>query len=271
MKPSLPITLCLFALSCARGPGVPFATLEPSLTSRYVVDEGLDAGGGFARLSSDFQVRVDELRLEVEEILLQEPSGGGGTAFDPSKPPEGCSICHGGHCDCGDEQIPYEEFTSGGGGAATQTVATLFPAGEADFLAANTQPLSCDPATCDLPFSATSSGSAHVHALRLLGSVRDGRAAPRLPGEIAFTLVLTEAEVEVGFDLDLPANNVEAPTVTLQLDWLLSPKLFARIEWDALDRTGGTIDLNAEANAEAREQLLTNLKELQPTASIARR
>jgi hypothetical protein len=71
-----------------------------------------------------FTVTVEEGWASLAGASLVEEGGTGGEAagsstFDPSHPPPGCTLCHGGHCHCDGQLVSYEELA--GGGSTTTT------------------------------------------------------------------------------------------------------------------------------------------------------
>ncbi|WP_224245183.1 hypothetical protein [Hyalangium gracile] len=269
----------LLSTACAWEAGEGFAVLQPSLRAAYTPIAGRDAGDGYQRLSSDFQVRVMTARMRLERIeLLGNAGASGPTTFDPSNPPPGYTICHNGHCDREDGAlIPYDQVAAelAGGGAAATTVATL-PVGELDLLAPETRELECQP-DCELPRITVSSGRWTLTALRLEGTVRDGRAPPRFEGERPFRLELTQANPSaepvavLTAELDVPSDRANAPRVVMALGLELTPTVFDPVNWAAATPgPNGTVDLNASENAATRTRLLESFSELAPKVEVER-
>ncbi|MEW5848920.1 MAG: hypothetical protein AB2A00_08900 [Myxococcota bacterium] len=78
----------------------------PSATAPITTDQG-------------FTVVVESatVALPGATVSTAATSGEGSSTFDPANPPPGCTLCHGGHCHCGDRLVPYEELAGGGGTA----------------------------------------------------------------------------------------------------------------------------------------------------------
>jgi hypothetical protein len=278
MRPCL--LLPLFLLSgCAWDSGEGFAVLEPSVRAAYTSEPSRAVGDGYQRLSSDFQVRLTTAAMRLERIELTASSGGGGGgSFDPASPPPGYSLCHNGHCHRDDGAlIDYEDVAAelGGGGTSTQTVATL-PVGDVNLLAPETRAVTCTP-DCELPSGEVSRGRWALTALALEGTVRDGRAPPRFEGERRFRLAVSpgsataEPIAVLEGDLEVPSDREHAPRVLLALQLEVTARIFDDVDW-ALPQPGsdGTVDLNTEANAPAREAVLKSVAELAPSAEVAR-
>ncbi|ADO72933.1 hypothetical protein [Stigmatella aurantiaca] len=264
---------------CAWDAGEGFAVLEPTVRAAYVSEPSRAVGDGYQRLSSDYQVRLTTAEMRLERIELTASAGGGGTStFDPSRPPPGYSLCHNGHCHRDDGAlIDYEDIAAelGGGGAAPRTVATL-PVGDVNLLAPETRAVTCAPA-CELPSGAVSRGRWAVTALKLEGTVRDGRTDARFGGEKPFRLEATPGSATAAplavldGDLDVPADREHAPRVLLALQLEVTARLFDSVAWE-LPQPGsdGTVDLSAAANAPAREAILKSVAELAPSAEVKR-
>jgi hypothetical protein len=269
----------LLLAGCAWEPGEGFAVLEPSVRAAYTSLPAREAGDGFQRLSSNYQVRVSAASLRLADIALLGSSGSGGvSSFDPANPPPGYGLCHGGHCHRDDGAlIPYEDIEAelGGGGASASPVATL-PVGDVDLLAPETRELQCQP-DCELPNTTVSRGRWSVTALRLEGTVRDSQQPPRFPGERAFRLVVlptgtaSEPVLVMSGELDVPSDRENAPRVDLDLRLDMTAAVFDSVDWAATTvGSEGLVDLNSEANAAARATLLEQLAALQPQAEVTR-
>ena len=286
------LLLPLLVLSgCALDAGEGFAVLEPTVRVGYTPLPSRDAGNGFQRLASDYQVRLDAAALGVDHVALltagSSGGGGGGSGgtFDPANPPPGYSLCHNGHCHRDDGAlVDYEDIQAelnGGGGSAPTTVAALHVDAELDLLAPETRAPECEP-DCELPRGTVTRARWDVTALRLQGVVRDSRATPRLPGELPFLLDLaveggegeeeeSEPLVTVNGALDLPSDRENKPRVKLALALLMTPALFDGLDWaSATPGADGVVDLGATENEALRRELLEAVAELEPEAEVQR-
>jgi hypothetical protein len=264
---------------CAWDAGQGFAVVEPTVRAAYKTLPDRNAGDRYQRLSSDYQVRVDSGSMRLSDIeLLALNTGGSGGSFNPASPPPRYSLCHGGHCHRDDGAlIPYEQIIAEmGGGGGSSTVVTL-PVGEPfDLLASETRAVGCTP-DCALPNTQVSQGRWGVEALRLEGTVRDGRPTPRFSGERRFRLYLpkpTTPDTPVAVldgEVDLPSNREDPPEARLALDLALSATLFDPLDWSTLALgTDGVVDFNDPANAEALQVLLERLAQVSPEAEVTR-
>ncbi|XXF75601.1 hypothetical protein P2318_21380 [Myxococcaceae bacterium GXIMD 01537] len=275
MRTGLLWLLCLSG--CALDAGEGFAVLDPSVSAAYTPQGSRDAGDGFQRLSSDYQVRVGAASLHLGNIELLGSSGGAGpTTFDPANPPPGYTLCHGGHCHRDDGAlISYEDIEAElGGGPTTAPVATLTVNASMNLLAPETHAVGCEP-DCELPKTTLTRGRWSVTSLALEGTVRDGRQPARFSGERRFSLVLSPngalPALVLDGPLDVPSDREHAPVVTLDLGLPVPPSVFDTVDWGSttLD-SNGVADLNAQDNTPARTALVEKLVALQPEAEVER-
>lgn len=272
MRASLLLAGVLTWGGCAWGPGQGFTVVEPTVRVAYTPLAARDAGEGYQRLSSDYQVRLDaaSLRLSGIELLASASGSGAGTAFDPARPPAGYTLCHGGHCHRSDGAlIPYAQVAAelGGGGGAS-TVVTLTEDGPLNLLAPETRAMACEP-ECALPETQVSQGRWSVASVRLSGTVRDSRVPARFQGERAFTVEFVPAQGSdapvalLSSALDLASDRIELPAAKLNLSLTLTPTLFDTVDWSALGTNGTLSDKDQAA-------LLTRMSQVVPTVEIVR-
>ncbi|PTL78213.1 hypothetical protein [Vitiosangium sp. GDMCC 1.1324] len=277
MRNSLLFMLGLTLGGCAWDAGQGFAVVEPTVRVAYepLSDRAVD--DGYQRLSSDYQVHVDSASMRLSDIELLSSSGGTGGTFDPANPPAGYSLCHGGHCHRDDGAlIPYEQVAAELGGGGGSSAVVTFPVGEPlNLLAPETRPVACEP-DCALPEAQVSQGRWSVGSLHIEGTVRDGRATPRLPGEHRFKLDLAAADSDAPVAVldgavNLPSDRSHPPQTKLDLDLVLTAALFDPLDWSTLKQdSDGVVDFNDAANAEARKVLLERLARFTPTSEVTR-
>ncbi len=282
MRTRLLLPLLLLS-GCALEPGESFAVLEPTVRADYTPVASRDAGNGFQRLASDFQVRLDGAALGVTHIdLVGGATGGGPTTFNPANPPPGYTNCHNGHCHRNDGAlVDYEDIQAeldGGGGAAESTVASLHVDADLDLLVEETLTPECEP-SCELPRTNVSRYQWDVASVRMEGAVRDGRATPRFTGERPFRVTLTtEGTGDAGRpvlalrgSVAIPADREHKPRVKLAMSLSLTPTLFDALDWAATTPgPDGVVDLDAPEHAAFRAALLESLSELEPRAEVRR-
>ncbi len=277
MRRSLLLVWGLALGGCAWQPGQGFAVVEPSVRVAYESLSSRAASDGYQRLSSDYQVRLESASLRLSGIeLLASASGSGsgaGTTFDPSRPPPGYSLCHGGHCHRDDGAlVPYEQVAAEmGGGGGSSAVVTLATEGPLDLLAPETRAMACAP-ECALPQTQVTQGRWSVAALRLEGSVRDSRVPARFQGERSFVLELptaptTDAPVAILTGaVDLPSDRTHPPEAKLRLDLVLTAALFDAVDWGALAQGEDPVRFKGDA----LKALVERLSQLEPQAEVSR-
>ncbi len=266
------LLLPLLLTACALGPGQPFAVLHPSFSASLEVPAGRDAGDGWQRLDTSYQVKFTTLELVFAPLQLQESGATGPITFDPGNPPPGYTVCHNGHCDREDGAlVPYAEVQAelNGGAGGPRTVVSL-PVGAVEVLSSEVRPLECQP-SCDLPFTELTRVLAPVIRVRMAGLLRDGEVPARI-AETAWTLEmeLTEPVLRSG-ELSLVASNDQPLHAELSVAAPLSGRLWDGIDVAALAPAGGPVDLNIEANADVRDELLENLAGLPLHTEVTRR
>jgi hypothetical protein len=238
----------LLLSGCTFAPGQPFGVLEPTLRAAWTVPGDRLTSDGWARLNTDFQVRVTEARFAPGplSVFAKVDQAAG---FDPQNPPPGYSNCHAGHCHSDDGRlVPYEEIASGAG-APRAPVVVLRDPGELTLPAEVA--LGCAP-QCELGFTTLARVAAPLAALRLSGEVRDGRSEARFSGARPFSVT---AAAELSGRLELPLDGSAPP----EIDWRLSaepgPALFDDHDFlsqsslaDAVKSRLGELPLESEVN-----------------------
>jgi hypothetical protein len=276
MRAQLLLPLLMLA-GCAWDAGEGFAVIAPTVRASYEPEEDREVFPGYQQLASNYQVlvRVASIRLERIELIPRRVLAGPGR-FDPSNPPPGYSLCHGGHCHRDDGAlIPYEDIEAelGGGGAAALPLITL-PVGDLNLLNREVRPVDCIPG-CELPRTELSTGRWAIMGLRMEGTVRDGLNTPRIterPFRLEFVPTAAGSPIAVlEGDLDVPSDREHEPRVILRLKLDIPSRIFDEVDWAAAQpEPDGTVDLGATANAAARAAVLEHLEELRPTAEVKR-
>jgi hypothetical protein len=224
------VVALLFVAGCAFGAGGPFASVDATLEVALVVPAGRDAGDGWMKLDTNYQVRLVRATLELGEVELVA-AGAAGAAFDPANPPPGYSLCHNGHCHAADGRlVSYEDIAAEQAGGAAATVALAFESpGSVDLLAgAASLPLDCGAPRCDLPAGTVALVRLDGHQIVLEGLVRDPLG--RFSGEKPFSVQAEEALLTA--PIDLPADRENDPDVTLTLRVQLGAELLDSFDFD---------------------------------------
>jgi hypothetical protein len=169
------IVLLVTAASCAFEPGQPWGVAEFDVTASFdPPDSRLENGA--LKTSKDYRVELDTLEVEFDVVELEIASGGEVAAFDPANPPEGYSLCHGGHCHSDDGRlVPYDEIeaeVSGGDLVVTQSLESS-PVS----LGVDARTIALDMCTndCELPPGALSLVRLRLHEVHVAGTVSDVR------------------------------------------------------------------------------------------------
>jgi hypothetical protein len=173
--------------ACAWGPGQGIATLEraelsvnvPLPTGRLDATGAWKTNNGALLQLEDNTVTLEGAKLTLLKTEAGVPSGGGGT-FDPTNPPPGYGLCHGGHCHRDDGAlIDYADIQAEmtQGPRPVQDAPTLGLQAENSTLTARINtPLSrafslCEP-HCYLPAGALSAVRLEVSSLKAQGTLR---------------------------------------------------------------------------------------------------
>ncbi|HYO66237.1 MAG TPA: hypothetical protein VEU33_09160 [Archangium sp.] len=280
MRRAFLLLSCLGLGACTFEPGQGFTVVEPTVRAAYEPLADRATPDGYQQLSSNYQLHVDGASLRLSGIELLAIAGGSGGGFNPANPPPGYSLCHGGHCHRDDGAlIPYEQIIAEmGGGGGSSTVVTMPVAGPLNLLAPERLAVECVP-DCALPQTNVSQGRWGIESLHLEGTVRDARVPARFPGERRFRWELPPATgsdapaVVLGGTVDLPSDRSTPPRAKLDLNLVLTARLFDDVDWSALaEGPGGVVDFNdpAPANVEARKALLERLATVSPEAEVTR-
>lgn len=265
----LPFLLLGAAAGCTFARGDWFAEVDAVLDTALVMPPSRDAGDGWHKLDTDYQVRFDQVELGIATIDLVDFAGGAG-GFDPANPPPGYSNCHNGHCHhTSGALVTYEEIeaelASQTGGASVAL--SLEPPETLDLLVPGTHPLPCDAGPCGVASEADVRRiRTRVTALSLAGEVRDGLTPSRLDGVLPWSAVLVVPAAEEGAEgaspgvleceVDLRVGRDASPDVRIRLRLEPTAALLDGIDFAAVLGTGAEIDL-----ASTRDALLANLSE----------
>jgi hypothetical protein len=260
------LVMTVTSMACAWDAGEPFATVSPHLEARVYAPGGRDVGMGWQKLASEYEVRIDQLEIETGDLLLVD-LGLGALGFDPADPPAGYSLCHNGHCHSDDGRlVSYQDIAAElAQGEAARPVMAM-PVGALDLVAGESRQLECVPG-CDLPLSRITLGNLGVTRVQAAGLVRDSLAAPRIEGELAWTLqFVQDSPLVLTGTLELIADRAHDPDVRLDIELLISSKIFDSVLWAEL----GGAPLLLETDAGARAALLDALGEVALSMEITR-
>lgn len=242
----------LLPAGCAFSPGDPWGRLEASLAIEMVPSSGRQDPSGRLITALDYRVRIDSIEVQGGELEVRGTSGGDGeatTAFDPAHPPEGYTLCHGGHCHTTDGRlVPYEEIIGTSGGPTEQPWLVI-PWGEeavlVPFGGRSSVSLGPCPEDCSLPEGSLSRVQVVLTGLALQGVVFDGRTGEdrRIPEEgVPFRGTVT-ANVQVRESLAEAVGPGQPLRVGLDVTLSLPDALLDGVEFGALTRDGDGLDL----------------------------
>lgn len=108
----LSVLVALLVAGCAFEAGEPIGRLSPSLSVALDLGEGRVVDGRWLT-STDYAIALSSFEVAVRSLSIGLTSSGAATtvAFDPSSPPEGYGLCHGGHCHADDGRlVTYEDI-----------------------------------------------------------------------------------------------------------------------------------------------------------------
>jgi hypothetical protein len=249
------LVMTMMSLACAWDAGEPFATLSPHLEARVHAPAGRDVGMGWQKLASEYEVRIDRMDIEAGELALVD-TGLGALGFDPANPPPGYSLCHNGHCHSDDGRlVSYEDIAAelAQGSAARRVV--VLPVGALDLVAGESRQLACVPG-CDLPLARITLASLDVTRVQAAGLVRDRLVPARIEGELGFTLVWSaDSPLVLTGTVELIADRAHDPDVRLNIELLISSKIFDSVIWAELGGAPFVLDADADARAAVLDAL----------------
>ncbi len=234
---------------CARGPGNGFGEIAGvSLEAAFAPSEARDLGDGWALTDLGYRFRVERLEVEAGELLLEQLAGADGGTFDPADPPEGYTLCHGGHCHAEDGSlVSYEEIEAelAGGEGAWSAVAAFGVDGELDLAAGESEAWdTCEP-SCLLGAGHLKRSSLPLGAAALEVTVWDDDA-----GTTEWTLALeTEDAGTLHGTLDLPLDRDHDPVLTVALAVAVDGLLLDGLDPAAQLPDGGALALDEAAAA----------------------
>lgn len=263
--------------SCTFQPGVAFGTLTgATLDTRFEPPASRLESDGRLKTDTGYRITVDSLRVSVRQLDFMATSGSPAAAstvvrFDPSNPPPGYTLCHGGHCHRSDgELVPYEviEAELSGGGAPLKPVLSL-PVEKTFDLAsgsATTSLSECEPG-CQLDRGTWSQVRLLLASVTATGSVEDPTTFNRLGGvRRDWSLTLTPETFTQKVDITI--DRAESERLALVASFALTERLWDAIDFKSLAASPGVLVLDAEAGTLA--QLTENLAKSSFSVTVTR-
>ncbi|GAB4516035.1 MAG: hypothetical protein Tsb0020_34680 [Haliangiales bacterium] len=274
--------LLALAPGCAWGDGEPFATVSATLTAELAIPPGRDLGQGWQQLASNYQVAIDEWRVEPDPVTLIGGDPDSAAGFDPANPPAGYSLCHNGHCHADDGSlVPYEDIADelGQGGDTSAPVVAL-AVDDFDAAAGTEQPLACAP-SCDVPRTQLLRAELPARRVVIRGRVRDGQEPARVAGEQEFAVDLVITNPGANPDADPSADDLRwssplaiavdrghDPDISLRLALSLEARVFDGVDWAARAAAGQLDDLDSDSAT--RQLVIDAIREAALTVEVTR-
>lgn len=258
--------MLLLLLGCTLSPGQGFGEIAGgTLDAALVPGPARDLGDHTLLTDQGFAVRVDAFTLALGAVRVEALEGGTAAEFDPANPPEGYSLCHGGHCHAADGSlVSYADIAAELAGADAEWVAlaTLPVDAEADLRAGATFTLlPDDPAP--LPRGEATRLALTATRVHLEGEAGDdaGLAAP----------LSVDLDLPAGFDagIELPFDRGYDPVVTLDVSLAVDGTLFDDLDLAALAAADGAVTLDDPADP-AADAFLTRLGATEPVVTLTR-
>lgn len=211
----------LLLAGCAFDEGRPWGAVDVTVTA---------TAPATLRTAEGIAIQLDTVELTLDTVALSLGDISDAPAFDPSAPPADCTLCHAGHCHCGDKLIPYAELQNRGT-LDDAPIVTL--TARLDPIALTPTPATLpiercgiDIPPCEIPRGTLRRAALTLRALHLAGTAN--RAAFDL--DLPLALELT-TPLDIPFDRDHPFGARIALTLRLPAE------LFDGIDWTDLTET----------------------------------
>ena len=248
LSASLLAALAAFSFAaCAIGDGDPMAAVRPTLTAEIHFHEEDMNPDGWLILEEGGLLKIEQAVLTVGEVrVLASSSKSSVTAFDPANPPEGYSLCHGGHCHADDGSlVPYAEIEAallGGDASAISTALTLSAPAPLNLLDEEAVSLTCpEDERGDCALGEVTLQRVELAAARLTVSGQFRADETAVPKAVSLDVALDpEAEGLFAHALSFTASRTGKKTFSLGLSLEISCDVFAEIDWES-----GEPDLSA--------------------------
>lgn len=268
MGPPILLVPALLLAGCTFQAGEGFGRIAAAdLDLAFEPGAARDLGDGAVLTDQGYTVALTELTLSVGRVELQELQGAVGVVFDPANPPDGYSLCHGGHCHADDGAlVPYEDVIAelSGGTAEYVTVTGADLDREVDLLGGDQQALAFDQAF--LPQADLSRFL--LTASRLTATAQVTSDALTAPVPLRVDLAFDD-----GFSttIDLPVDRDHDPAITLSAAVLPDGTLFDDIDFDGLPvEADGSIVLDDALDGGAGQSVFAALVSSLPAITITR-
>lgn len=220
----------LFALAaCTFGPGSPYTRVGSASLQASFEPGARSLGEGLVVTDLGFRYSVSELTVSAESVALQRLEGADGVDFDPANPPDGYTLCHGGHCHAEDGSlVDYGDIiVELSGGAATLSDIAVWQLPSLDLIESTALSLG-EPEPSLLPEGDLSRLSVQVSSARIRGQFQSEDGTANLPFDL---------EIDgntIGADITLSVGRGAPPDIDLEIAWVVDGTLLDGIDAAAL-------------------------------------
>lgn len=253
--------VALLAAGCVSGPGQPWGVADLHLEAGFPIPADRRLADGSLLTAAGYGIALERVRLGIDGVDLGMAVTGGPSAFDPSDPPPGYSLCHNGHCHADGGGLPtYAEIAAKLLGTTGETPGVTLPIEQTVVLLSAPQPLplaatACSDA-CVLPRGELQVLRIRTGVLYVEGQVRDVQGGPpRLPVAGLRLEVAVPVEVALGAPVQGAIDNGEPVGVRVRGRFLLGAALFDGVDFGSMPRTAHGIASLAPALADVRDRL----------------
>lgn len=269
MTPRLALLVLPLLAGCTFQPGGGFGELTDARLS-VALEPGAarDLGDGAILTDEGYAVAFDTLTLELGALQLQELQGATDVTFDPADPPDGYSLCHGGHChsDAG-ELVAYEDIIAelSGGTAEYVSLAVAGVDDEVDLLAGADRTVAFDEAW--LPMADLSRFALTTTGLTGTAVVTGGDLAEDEALELVVDLAFDDA---FSVAVALPVDREHDPVISLDAAVLPGGTLLDGVLLSDLADEDGLVTLDDPTDSGPGQALFGALVSTAPDLTITR-
>lgn len=269
-------------VGCAFGDGTAFTEVTMELEASFAAMTGTTSrltDDGWLKTSQSFGLKLQTAELQVRNIKVSGSAGGAASAssgsdctLDPADPPAGCTLCHGGHCHCGDELVDYETLAAqvcGGGNSSSDVTLATVQGAENIPLKGAAESISlgdCSP-SCDLAAGQLTRSSVAFGTLKINGELKDLSVAERLGGEtLSFSVDydLAGAAIAADFEPAFVLNRDAPASATIEFRLVITEKLFDDLAFEEAEQIDSAISISSSSNSALADNIVKNM-----SASIA--